>query len=272
MKRIAIIFALIAPLLLSAQQPVMQKLGDWFSDTARIEGSLQGMAINSHYAVTLRHGGQCLILDLDAQKCVGSYQLAANRTHCNNASFSAQRLSPGDPFPLLYVSSCFGDKCCFVYRITADSSQLVQRIFFDSDCFPVAQDWCLDADSGYLYAFGGRRGGMMYLKRFRLPGIAVPEVHLTDSDVLATIPVSCVNVAQGSKIKDGRAYLPDGNEPGGYYLHILDLATAAEVRTIDLNNINCEPEGIDIADGHIYISFHTPDPKDNAIYRFPLRP
>lgn len=272
MKRIAIIFALIAPFLLSAQQPVMQRLGDWISDTTRLDGSMQGMAVSLPYAVALRHGGQCLILDMESHQCTGHYQLAANRTHCNNASFSAQRLGSDDPFPLLYVSSCFGDKCCFVYRITADSAQLLQRIFYDSPSFPVAQDWCLDADSGHLYAFGGRRGGMMYLKRFRLPDIAQPEVRLTDSDLLATIPVSCVKVAQGSKIKDGLAYLPDGDEPGGYCLHILDLATATEVRTIDLNSINCEPEGIDIADGHIYISFHTPDPRDNSIYRFPLQP
>ena len=109
----------------------------------------------------------------------------------------------------------------------------------------------------------------MFLKQFRLPAPTVPEVHLTDSDVIRTIPVKCVSVAQGSKIKNGYAYLPDGDHPGHYWLHIITLATGKEVHTIDLNPIGLEPEGIDIQDGWIYISFHTPDPRNNRIYRFP---
>ena len=127
----------------------------------------------------------------------------------------------------------------------------------------------LDADSNWLYAYGGRKGGPMFLKRFRLPSIASREVHLTDTDVLCTIPVNCVTVAQGSKIHNGHAYLPDGDRPGHFWLHILDLATGQEIHTIDLNPIGLEPEGIDVSDGWIYISFHTPLPGDNKIYRFP---
>ena len=109
----------------------------------------------------------------------------------------------------------------------------------------------------------------MFLKQFRLPSLAAPEVHFSDSDVLRTIPVNCVAVAQGSKIKGGHAYLPDGDRPGHFWLHIISLATGQEVHTIDLNPIGLEPEGIDIRDGWIYVSFHTPDPRDNRIYRFP---
>ena len=45
-----------------------------------------------------------------------------------------------------------------------------------------------------------------------------------------------------------------------------------EERTIDLNSIGLEPEGIDIQDNWIYISFNTPDPNKNQIFRFPLFP
>ena len=186
----------------------------------------------------------------------------------NHASFSSLR-HYGDAFPLLYISSCYGDKACLVTRITTKGSNIQQRIYYDSDCFPVAQDWCLDADSNWLYAYGGRKGGPMFLKKFRLPSIASREVHLTDNDVLCTIPVNCVTVAQGSKIHNGHAYLPDGDRPGHFWLHILDLATGQEINTIDLNPIGLEPEGIDVSDGWIYISFHTPLPGDNKIYRFP---
>lgn len=256
------------PAYATAQQSVMHRLGDWLPDTVTISGSTQGMALYRNFAVTLRHGGQCIILDLRSQRAIATYQFNGITSHCNNASFSSLR-PYGYPFPLLYISDCYGDKACHVTQLTHTGSTIVQRIYYDSDCFPVAQDWCLDADSNRLYAYGGRKGGPMYLKQFRLPSLSTPEVHLTDSDVLRTIPVNCVSVAQGSKIKNGFAYLPDGDRPGHYWLHIISLATGEEVHTIDLNSIGLEPEGIDIQDGWIYISFHTPDPRDNKIYRFP---
>lgn len=245
----------------------MERLAAWMPDSVQVRGSAQGLALHNGYAVMLRHGGQCLILDLRRRSLVASLQLDSNRTHCNNASFA--RLSPyGDPYPLLYVSSCFGDKACLVTRLTPTGSALVQRIIYSSPAYPVAQDWCLDPDSNFLYAFGGRKGGPMSLKKFRLPSPLHPQVTLTDSDVLQTIPVNCVKVAQGSKIKNGYAYLPDGDSPGNYWLHIIHLASGREVATLDLNPIGLEPEGVDIQGPWIYISFNTPDPADNCIYRF----
>ena len=268
--RNAIILLLtVLPLFVAAQQQVMQRLGDWLPDTFTLKGSTQGLAIHRNQAVMLRDGGQCIMLDLKRHRFISAFMLNGNTSHCNNASFSSLRLY-GDALPLLYVSGCYGDKVCYVTRITRLGSTIVQRIYYDSDCFPVAQDWCLDADSNRLYAYGGRKGGPMFLKQFRLPAPTAPEVHLTDSDVLRTIPVNCVNVAQGSKIHNGYAYLPDGDRPGHYWLHIISLATGQEVHTIDLNPIGLEPEGVDIHDGWIYISFHTPDPRDNKIYRFPV--
>ena len=252
----------------AGQRPVVQRLGDWLADSLPLQGSMQGLAVQGRYAVALRHGGQCLMLDLRKHRCIASYPLDGNTSHCNNASFAHSRYADSDPFPLLYVSGCYGDKACYVTRLFPGSSVLIQRIFYASDCFPVAQDWCVDADSDYLYAFGGKRGGAMYLKKFNLPPIGTDDVRLTDNDVLQTIPITCVRVAQGSKIKDGYAYLPDGDSPGNYWLHVVDLATGREVRTIDLNPIGLEPEGVDVSGRWIYVSFNTPDPKENKIYRF----
>lgn len=281
MKHIFILILTLLPLLGIGQQPVMTRLGDWIDDSVQLRGSMQGMAIHGRYAVTLRHGGQCLLLDLKKKKCIGTYQLEDNTTHCNNASFSTTFLGTEehthkgirirqDKLPLLYVSSCYGDKACHVSRISDTGSTTIQRIYFDSPSFPVAQDWCVDATNGYLYAFGGRRGETMYLKKFALPKISseAVEIRLTDTNVIQTIPITCVKVAQGSVIKNGYAYLPDGNEPGQYWLHIIDLSNGSKTRTIDLNDIGLEPEGVDVQGQWIYVSFHTSDPKENKIYRF----
>ena len=268
LRRIIPLALFLLPLLSLGQQPVVSPLSDWMADSLSLQGSMQGLAINGRYAVTLRHGGQCLVLDMRHRTTASAYHLAHNTSHCNNASFGSIRYSRRDLFPLLYVSGCYGDKACYVTRLLPDSAVLIQRIFYDTDCFPIAQDWCVDADSGHLYAFGGKRGGMMYLKKFHLPPVDIGDVHFTDNDVLQTIPITCVAVAQGSKIKDGYAYLPDGDSPGNYWLHIVDLATGQEVRTLDLNSIGLEPEGVDIRGRWIYVSFNTPDPKENKIYRF----
>ncbi|MCQ2296654.1 MAG: hypothetical protein MJZ45_04560 [Bacteroidales bacterium] len=267
-ERGLLLLFLLLSLTASAQQPVMDRLQDWLPDTLSPQGSMQGMALHGRYAVTLRHGGQCLIFDLRRHRCVASFFLEGNATHCNNASFSRLRLSRRDPFPLLYISSCYGDKACLVTRLTLTGSQIVQRIYFDSPAFPVAQDWCLDADSGFLYAYGGRMGGTMYLKKFPLPALDSAEVHLTEEDVLHTIPVTCVKVAQGSKVKGRRAYLPDGNESGHYWLHVLDMESGRELRTLDLNAVDMEPEGVDVRGRWLYLSFHSPNPLHNKILRF----
>ena len=267
-KHSCILICFLVSLSAAGQRPVVLRLGDWLPTGVELNGSMQGMALHGRYAVTVRHGGQCVILDLRKHSCIAAYPLAGNTSHCNNASFGSMRYSRDDLFSLLYVSGCYGDKACYVTRILLDSSILLQRIFYDSDCFPVAQDWCVDADSGYIYAYGGKRGGTLYLKKFHLPHIGTDDVHLTDNDVLRTIPITCVAVAQGSKIKGGYAYLPDGDTPGNYWLHVVDLATGAEFRTIDLNPIGLEPEGVDVRGRWIYVSFNTPDPRENKIYRF----
>lgn len=268
LKRLLLLSLLAGSFALQAQRPVVKRLGDWVPQQVELHGTMQGMALYGQYAITLRDGGQCVILDLKRRNFVGTYFLDQNTTHCNNASFASSTPFGDSPFPLLYVSSCYGDKACLVTQLRFDTSVLIQKIFFDSDRFPIAQDWCADGESGHLYAFGGKRGGTMYLLKFPLPPSNVKEVHLTESDILETTPITCVNVAQGSKIKGGYAYLPDGNRPGEYYLHIVELGSGREVRTIDLNTLGLEPEGIDIRGRWIYVSFHTPNPIDNCIYRF----
>ncbi|MCQ2283061.1 MAG: hypothetical protein MJZ99_10645 [Bacteroidales bacterium] len=247
-----------------------QTLADFnIPDTVALHGSLQGMATYGHHAFLLRDGGQCIILDLNRRQFCAAFQLDSNNTHCNNASFSNRFYHPADPFPLLYVSSCYGDKACLVYRIDTLGATLLQRIIFDSPRFPIAQDWCLDTAQGHIYAYGGRRGGTMHLLRFQLPDITSRLVLLTDSLVLHDTPIQCVNIAQGSCISNGRAYLPDGI-PGQAAIHIIDLESGNELQSISLNHLNLEPEGISLRPPYLQLSFHTPSPRNNLLLSIPL--
>lgn len=263
---LCLLLACLSPLkgqaVLGEAEVVVQRLGDCLPDTLRLHGSLQGLAIRGRHAYLLRHGGQCLVLDLRRKRFASCYQLPLNSTHCNNASFGPGRR------PLLYVSSCFGDKACLVYRASKRSAQLVQRILYPHSTF--AQDWCIDAEHGHLYAYGGRRGAPLFLKRFALPSSADTAVTLGDSLLLHETTVHCVRVAQGSLVYRGHAFLPDGDEAGHYCLHVLDLSTGNEVQRIDLNPFGLEPEGVAVGSNGLYLSLHSPQPREAMLLRFPF--
>ncbi len=246
---------------------IVSRLGDILPDSMTLRGSMQGLAIHGRYAYMLRHGGECVVINRHTGKFKAKFQLPNNTSHCNNANFGGRFRGK----PLLYVSECYKEKSCLVYRITPKSAQLVQRINYASDNFPIAHDWCVDPDSNHLYVYGGKRGGTLYLKQFHLPKIGEKQVILTDDDVIRTIPINGVKVAQGSKIEGNVALLPDGIKAGELWLHAMNLDNGDERWRLDLNPIGCEPEGIDVKGRWLYLSFHTKDFTENKLYRWDYR-
>lgn len=246
-------------------EAVVTHLGTWVPDSVVLSGSAQGMAMRGKYCYMLRHGGQCVVLNMRKHVCERVYQLPQNTSHCNNANFG--RRYKGSP--LLYVSECFGRKACYVYRVGKRGVNLVQKLYFQCDDGNVAQDWCVRGRS--IYAYGGKMGGPMYLKQLPFAGIGSKEVYYNCSQVRRKVWLQGVQVAQGSKIYGKHVLLPDGNEPGKYYLHVACLRTGREVCCLDLNNIGCEPEGVEVKGRWLYISFHTPNPAYNSIYRWNIK-
>ena len=60
---LVVLHLILLPLFAVAQQPVVQRLGDWIHNRTTLSGSCQGMAIHHNHIVMLRDGGQCVILD-----------------------------------------------------------------------------------------------------------------------------------------------------------------------------------------------------------------
>lgn len=246
---------------------VVEHLGAWIPDSIELHGSTQGMAIKGKYCYMLRDGGQCVVLNMRKHMCAQVYQLPQNTSHCNNANFGPG----GHGRSLLYVSECFGNKACYVYSVSRRGAHLVQTLYFNGADAGVAQDWCVDARKACIYAYGGKMGGPMYLKQLPLVGTGSSEVHYNERHVKRHTMLQCVRVAQGSKIYGKYILLPDGNEPGGYYLHVANLSTGEEVCRLNINDIGCEPEGVEVKGRWIYISFHTPQPACNSIYKWNIR-
>ncbi len=245
---------------LSAQDELYLEFDKLLPADLETKRPVQGLAICKNYAFSLRDKGMCIILDLKKKKYVNSFQLQGNTSHCNNAGFGKEKYSKESQFPLLYISECRGERCCYVTDITLHGSQIVQKIFYHSDEFKIAMDWVVDPQNGYIYVYGGKHHGTKYLKKLPLPKLSDSdengEVHFTPKDVLQEIVIEGIAIAQGSKIHNGKAFLPDGVSPKGNKLHIVDLHSGIKLAEIPYSDQANEPEGLDFKRNTLYTVFH----------------
>ena len=250
---------------------------DCTPDSEEVTGSTQGFAMHGKYAFVLHDKGRLCIFDMEKQKLAANYLLAGNTSHCNNACFGVEKASRKSPFPLLYIASCGGENCCYVTDVTLKGSKIVQKIFYTGTDYAGTIDWCLDAENGFIYTYGGRNGSYKLLKKFRLPRLTDSdrngEVHLTDADVLDVTRLDeGINIWQGSIVRGRYAYLPDGYAPHKLYLHVVDLEQKRILESRDITSLVDEPEGICLTDDHAYVVFHTSrEPRHSKLWRFTLR-
>jgi acid phosphatase (class A) len=250
---------------------------DWTPAEEEVTGSTQGFAMQGNYAFVLHDKGRLCIFDMKKKKMVANYLLEGNSSHCNNACFGVEKASRRSQFPLLYIASCGGENCCYVTDVSLKGSQIVQKIYYTGTDYAGTIDWCLDAENGIIYTYGGRNGGYKLLKKFRLPKLADSdangEVHLTDADVLDVTRIDKgINIWQGSIVRGRYAYLPDGYAPHDLLLHVVDLKEKRIVLSRDLYDLKDEPEGICLTDDYAYVVFHTAgEPRHSKLWRFTLK-
>ena len=232
--------------------------------------------MHGDYAFVLHDKGRLCIFDMKKRKMVANYLMEGNTSHCNNACFGVEKATRRSQFPLLYVASCGGENCCYVTDVTLKGSRIVQKIFYTGTDYAGTIDWCLDAENGFIYTYGGRNGGYKLLKKFRLPRLADSdgngEVHLTDADVLdVTRLESGINIWQGSIVRGRYAYLPDGYAPHELFVHVVDLDEKRIVLSRNITDLVDEPEGICLKDGFAWVVFNTADgPRHSRLWRFSL--
>lgn len=263
MKKLLLLFALtgVAPWLWGQSRVEVRPVPYDNIIHLHIEHAPQGFAVYGRWAFMLRHGGQLVPVDMKEHLVCFSCHLPGNTTHCNNASWGRRSLGR---MPLLYVSDCYGDKYCRVYELAMTqyghsfgvSSVEVQRIFFETNSPSYAMDWIVDARHRRLYAYGGQKGEVLWLKEFMLPNVSDTLVRLGDEDVLRTIIIRGITVPQGSMVHRGRIYLLDGDDPEALWLRVYDLKNGDEVGVLDLKEVGLEPEGISQKGRWTYVSFN----------------
>lgn len=238
-----------------------------------VKGSTQGFEIWGKYGFVLHDKGQCVIIDMKENKYVTTFNLEGNVSHCNNASFGVEK---GTKFPLLYISECKGDHCCYVTDITLEGGKTVQKLFYSGEGYKGSYDWFIDRKNKIIYTYGSYGGTMKLVKKFKLPSLkdsdSNGEVHLTLKDVLDEFVFDGVKIYQGSAIDGKYVYLGDEYPPYNRFLHVLDLQKKKLVESVNLNDLKYEPEGVTVNGKWLYMVMHVSrQPRSGQIYRFRIK-
>lgn len=248
-------------------------LGTLTPDNVKVKGATQGFAIWGKYGFVFHDKGQCVVIDMKKNKFVSTFMLEGNKSHCNNASFGVEK---GSEFPLLYISGCKGDHCCYVTDITLDGGTIVQKLFHTGEGYTGSFDWFIDRKNKIIYTYGSSGEMRKLIKKFRLPTLKDSdengEVHLTQDDALDEFYVPGIKIYQGSVLNGHYAYLGDGYPPHDRLLHVVDMNTMTLVKTVNLNDLHHEPEGVDVKGKWLYMVLHVSrQPRDGQIYRFRIK-
>ncbi len=248
-------------------------LGKLTPDNVKVKGATQGFAIWGKYGFVFHDKGQCVVIDMKKNKFVSTFMLEGNKSHCNNASFGVEK---GSEFPLLYISGCKGDHCCYVTDITLDGGTIVQKLFHTGEGYTGSFDWFIDRKNKIIYTYGSSGEMRKLIKKFRLPTLKDSdengEVHLTQDDALDEFYVPGIKIYQGSVLNGHYAYLGDGYPPHDRLLHVVDMNTKTLVKTVNLNDLHYEPEGVDVKGKWLYMVLHVSrQPRDGQIYRFRIK-
>jgi hypothetical protein len=248
-------------------------LGKLTPENVKVKGATQGFAIWGKYGFVFHDKGQCVVIDMKKNKFVSTFLLEGNKSHCNNASFGVEK---GSEFPLLYISGCKGDHCCYVTDITLDGGTIVQKLFHTGEGYTGSFDWFIDRKNKIIYTYGSSGEMRKLIKKFRLPTLKDSdengEVHLTQDDALDEFYVPGIKIYQGSVLNGHYAYLGDGYPPHDRLLHVVDMNTKTLVKTVNLNDLHHEPEGVDVKGKWLYMVLHVSrQPRDGQIYRFRIK-
>lgn len=248
-------------------------LGKLTPDNVKVKGATQGFAIWGKYGFVFHDKGQCVVIDMKKNKFVSTFMLEGNKSHCNNASFGVEK---GSEFPLLYISGYKGDHCCYVTDITLDGGTIVQKLFHTGEGYTGSFDWFIDRKNKIIYTYGSSGEMRKLIKKFRLPALKDSdengEVHLAQDDVLDEFYVPGIKIYQGSVINGHYAYLGDGYPPHDRLLHVVDMNTKTLVKTVNLNDLHHEPEGVAIKGKWLYMALRiSKQPRNGQIYRFRIK-
>lgn len=220
--------------------------------------SIQGLAIYGDYLFNCHHSNNAIdVFDLKTYQIIASISLdPVSIIHANNVNFSSQFYDPNDKFPLLFIQHRGYANKVNIYRIIVDnennySAQLIQTLSF-SPC-----DWSIttiDRDNNILYVLFGQGSGDM-VSTFSCPSIEDGDITINVNKGIRTYSLPMSKVTQDTAFKGKYLYFVRGVANQGELWRV-DMESKTAI-CIDLTkyNLNSEPEGIDVYNSELIVSF-----------------
>lgn len=229
-----------------------------FMLTSTSKNSTQGFAIYGNMLFNCHHSNDVIdVFNLETQEKVTSINLKPETiVHCNNVNFGSEFYDEDDKYPLLYIQQR-GYACKLnAYRIVCNGDSIigaekVQTISFE-EC-----EWCsnaIDITNSLLYGIY-RYKQRNYISAFKLPSAKKGDLSIHPTSALKSYYLPAMAVLQDTAFKGNFLYWVNGHNQEGQLWRI-DI-TDKTARMIDLTKygLNEEPEGIDIYNNNIIVSF-----------------
>lgn len=229
----------------------------------------QGFAIYDKYLFNCHHSNDIIdVFDLETQKLIAYLPLEPDMIiHCNNVNFGSEFYSEDDEFPILYIQQR-GYACKLnAYRIICSGDSIitaekVQTIYFASckSCINA-----IDTKNNLLYAIYEYKG-KRYTSSFKLPSVHDGDMSIHPKAACKSFYTPYTKESQDTAFDDRFLYVLCGYNNEGE-LWIIDIDNKkARVISLPKYNLFAEPEGIDIYNGSIIVSF-----PNNPLYGITIR-
>ena len=218
----------------------------------------QGFAIYDKYLFNCHHSNDIIdVFDLETQKSIAYLHLEPDMIiHCNNVNFGSEFYSENDRFPILYIQQR-GYACKLnAYRIICSgdtflTAEKVQTIYFGpcKSCINA-----IDTRNNLLYALYDYNG-KNFISSFQMPSVHAGDITINLQSAYKSYYSPYTKICQDTAFDDKFLYILCGYNNEGE-LWIIDMDNK-KARVIDLPKYNlfAEPEGIDIYNRSIIVSF-----------------
>ena len=235
-----------------------------FSIKSKSYKSMQGLAIYGNELFNFHDSNNFIdVYNMKTYQPIASIELRAeSAVHCNTVSFSSEFYQMGDKYPLIYVQHNGNYNKVNVYRIilqdTVYSAQKIQTISFSPCSHSLT---AIDRENKKMYIFY-LNNNERFIALSDIPKTSPQKFSFNLSKVQKTYAISIPKVVQDTAFDKDCLYLICGYNKQGELWRIDMKSKTARIIDLTKYGMTSEPEGLDIYEGNVIVSF-----QDKSVYQ-----
>lgn len=198
----------------------------------------QGFDVYNGYLFMVAGNGTTQVVDMETGETLTTVSITVG--HGNSVSFSDEFYSPGDEFPLLYISKDQGDPCdVYIYRVTRNennvfSFDLVKTIRFSLDQVGYYANAAFDTENRVLYMLAYTENAFTQVSEMQITAWDMTTLTENEDGTFTPEYISKITLdyaiwmRAGQQFKDGMIWTGSGYDG---YVYAIDPATGEKIHT-----------------------------------------